>query len=139
MDQGEQTFTHVLVPHAGGWKEAGIPKRALALNQPAIPLFESSHEGPLSQTACGFTCNAPGVVADVLKPAEEGDGWVLRAHESCGAPVADCRMTLPFLDREIRCKFGAQQIRTFLIPCDSGRPVREVDFVETDVDRRETR
>lgn len=139
MDQGEQTFTHVLVPHAGGWKDAGIPKRALALNQPAIPLFESFHEGPLSQTACGFTCNAPGVLADVIKPAEEGDGWVLRAYESCGAPVADCRMTLPFLDREIRCKFGTQQIRTFLIPCDSGRPVREVDAVETEIDSRETR
>lgn len=132
MDQGEQSFTHVLIPHAGGWREAGIPKRALSLNQPAIALFESFHEGPLPQTACGFTCDAPGVLADVLKPSEEGDGWVLRVHESCGVPVSDCRLGLPFLNRDIHCGFGALQIRTFLIPHDGGQPVREVDFVETE-------
>ena len=47
MDQGRQQFRIRLVPHAGDWRGAGVPRLAAELNQPAFAMLESFHDGDL--------------------------------------------------------------------------------------------
>ena len=49
MDQGRQSFLVRLVPHAGDWRAAGVPRLAAELNQPPFVLIETFHVGPLPQ------------------------------------------------------------------------------------------
>ena len=81
-DEGEQTFTYALYPHAGAWHEGGVREEAEALNQPllvapASGLAEASWE-PL---------RAGGIAAALsgLKAAEDGDGLIVRIYEPAGA------------------------------------------------------
>ena len=47
QDQGLQRFTLWLVPHRGDWRDGGLTRRALELNQRPTVLVESFHAGPL--------------------------------------------------------------------------------------------
>ncbi len=124
MDQGRQDFLVRLVPHAGDWRAAGVPRLAAELNQPPFALLESYHAGPLPRRA-SYAEDDGSVVITVLKRAEEGDGLVVRAFESAGRPAS---VTLRVLDRELRAEFGPNEIKTFHLG-ESGR-VREVNLLE---------
>jgi alpha-mannosidase len=65
----------------------------------------------------------------VLKHAEEGDAFVVRAFESSGRP-APASIELPLLGRTIAAEFGANEIKTFLVPRDQSQPVVETDLLE---------
>ena len=81
-DEGEQTFTYALMPHAGAWHEAGVREEADALNQPLLTL-------PVSGVAEGewrpLAVEGTPVALGGLKAAEEGAGLVLRVYEPAGA------------------------------------------------------
>jgi alpha-mannosidase len=130
MDQGKQSFTVRLVPHAGDWRAAGVVRLAAELNQPPYALLETSHDGPLPQQA-SFAADGEGpVVVTVVKAAEDDDGsLVVRAYESAGAP-ASARIELPLADRTIEAEFGANEIKTFRVPRDPAQPVTEVNLLE---------
>jgi alpha-mannosidase len=130
MDQGTQSFTVRLVPHAGDWRAAGVVRLAAELNQPPYALLETSHDGPLPEHA-SFAADGEGpVVVTVVKAAEDGDGsLVVRAYESAGAP-ASARIELPLADRTIEAEFGAHEIKTFRVPRDPAQPVTEVNLLE---------
>lgn len=70
------------------------------------------------------------VVISAIKPAEDGHGWVLRAHETGGRPVSECRFDLPVLGRSWIADFTPHQIRTFFIPSASDAPIREMNLIE---------
>ncbi|WP_026784942.1 alpha-mannosidase [Pleomorphomonas koreensis] len=80
-DEGEQTFTYALMPHAGAWYAGGVREEADDLNQPLIVR-------PVDGVAAGVyrPVRAEGIPAalSVLKPAEEGDGLILRVWEPAG-------------------------------------------------------
>ena len=80
-DEGEQSFIYSLMPHAGDWASGRVREEAEDLNQPL-----------LAQRASGL---AAGVVTPIavrgipaaisgLKPAEDGEGLVLRVYEPRG-------------------------------------------------------
>ncbi len=81
-DEGEQSFTYALMPHAGAWHEAGVREEAEALGQPLLaapaPGAALSDLRPLAVE--GLTTALAG-----LKRAEDGDGLVLRIYEPAGA------------------------------------------------------
>jgi alpha-mannosidase len=81
-DEGEQTFTYALMPHAGAWHEAGVREEADALNQPLLSI-------PVSGVAEGefrpLALDGLAVALGGLKAAEEGAGLVLRVYEPSGA------------------------------------------------------
>jgi alpha-mannosidase len=120
MDQGRQSFCVRLVPHAGSWADADVPRLAAELNQPPVPLIETSHDGPLPQ-AQSFADDGGGtVLVTVVKRAEDGDAWVVRAVETAGRET-DARIRV--FDEELSAHFGPNEIKTFV-----GR--KETDLLE---------
>ena len=120
MDQGRQTFTVRLVPHSGDWRDAGVVRLAAELNQPPFALIETFHDGPLPQRASYASDGGGDVVLTVVKRAEEGDGYAVRAYESSGRPAT---ARLEVLGRTIEASFGANEIKTFV-------GTRETDLLE---------
>jgi alpha-mannosidase len=129
MDQGRQRFRVRLIPHAGDWRAAGIVRLAAELNQPPFALLESYHEGRLPSHGSYVADGGGDVVMTVLKRAEGGDAFVVRAFESSGRP-ARATIELPLLGRTIDADFGANEIKTFRIPRDPAEPVAETDLLE---------
>jgi alpha-mannosidase len=120
MDLGPQSFTVRLVPHAGDWREAGVVRLAAELNQPPFALIESPHAGPLPQRASYARDGGGAVVLTVIKRAEDGDGYAVRAYETAGS-AATARLVV--FGREIEASFGPNEIKTFV-------EGRETDLLE---------
>jgi alpha-mannosidase len=129
MDQGRQRFRVRLVPHAGDWRDAGIVRLAAELNQPPFAMLESYHDGSLGSQGWCASDGGGDVVVTVLKRAEEGDAFVVRAYETSGRP-AHATIQLPVLSRTIDADFGPNEIKTFRIPRDTEQPVAETDLLE---------
>jgi alpha-mannosidase len=130
IDQGIQRFRYTLFPYAGSWENAGTVRRAAELNQPPVVLFATFHpEGSLPPSDSFVTVEPENVMMTVLKQAEDGDGMVLRAFETCGS-AAHASIRLPKLGRVIEADFGANEIKTFLIPQDSSKVIIETNLLE---------
>jgi alpha-mannosidase len=100
------------------------------LNQPPVALFATFHpEGRLPQAASFLSVDAQNVMVTVLKEAEDGDGIILRAFETCGAAAHAC-IELPALERTLEADFGPAEIKTFHIPHDALQPVTERNMLE---------
>jgi len=98
-DIGEHRFCYALFPHAGDWRSAGTVAQAARFNRPLLwskGAPAAILEQPLAHAA------PPEVVIDTIKPAEDGDGWVVRLYESCGGRAA------------ARLTFGAPVARAWL-------------------------
>jgi alpha-mannosidase len=120
MDQGRQTFTVRLVPHAGDWRAAGVVRLAAELNQPAFALIETSHRGPLPQRASYASDGGGDVVLTVIKRVEDGEGYTMRAYETAGRPAT---ARLEVFGRKLEARFGPHEIKTFV-------DGRETDLLE---------
>jgi alpha-mannosidase len=129
MDQGRQSFVVRLVPHAGDWRAAGVPRLAAELNQPPFVLIETFHDGPLPQRRSFASDGGGDVVVTVLKRAEDDEALVVRAYESAGR-AARATIALPLVDRTLEAEFGAHEIKTFRVPRDPSEPVAEVNLLE---------
>ncbi|MDP9364457.1 MAG: glycosyl hydrolase-related protein [Chloroflexota bacterium] len=97
-DEGEHRFTYALFPHAGDWTAAGVAAEAFAFNSPLVATALGTGRGgvPLS-SALVETVGVP-LALGSTKPAEDGDGLILRLYEPHGARGA---ATLRFPD-EVR-------------------------------------
>lgn len=130
IDQGIQRFRYTLLPHSGSWETAGTVRRAAELNQPPIALFGTFHpEGALPQADSFIAVEPESVMVTVLKQAEDGDGFVVRAFETRGS-VARASIHLPALGRHIESDFRPAEIKTFHIPHDPTKPVTEMNLLE---------
>ena len=130
IDQARQSFLVRLVPHAGNWREAGVPRLAAELNQPPFALIETFHDGPLPQRASYADDGGSAVMMTVLKRAEDDDALVIRAFETAGRATR-ATLSLPLLDRTVEAEFGAHEIKTFRVPrCVTGNPVAETNLLE---------
>jgi alpha-mannosidase len=77
-DKGRHEFAYALVPHAGGWREAGTVAEAIRFNAPlrrTAPL-------PVESFASVDDTN---LVLDTIKRAEDSDALVLRLYDAHGA------------------------------------------------------
>ena len=130
IDQGIQRFRYTIFPHAGSWENASTVRRAAELNQPPVALFATFHpEGTLPPSDSFITVEPENVMVTVLKQAEDGDGFVLRAFETSGA-LTRASIRLPKLERVIETDFGANEIKTFLIPHDPAKATLETNLIE---------
>jgi alpha-mannosidase len=77
-DMGRHEFAYALVPHAGGWREAGIVAEAACFNS-AIRWTD------VAATSSFASVDDPNVVLDTIKRAEDSDALVLRLYEAHGA------------------------------------------------------
>jgi alpha-mannosidase len=135
IDQGIQRFAYSLVPHAGGWAEAEIVKRAAELNQQPVAMFASTNpDGPLDQTDSFIDVQPTNVLVTVLKQAEDGRDLILRAFETTKT-VTDATIVLSKFGRIIESTFAPCEIKTFRIPRDPAQPVEEADLIERSFER----
>ncbi len=134
QDQGMQTFSYRLVPHAGDWRAAGLARRAAELGSPMRAMVESFHPGSLPPQA-SFAADGGGqIMITAVKGAEDDAAQadvIVRAVETTGRP-GRARLELPMLGRAVEAGFGPSQLRTFRVPADGGE-VREVDLIERDL------
>ena len=88
-DRGSHELSFAVFPHAGGWQEAGVTAEALRFNAPLL-VGEGEAE-PRSWFACDE------LLVDTVKPAEDGDGLIVRLYEAHGGRgVARLRVGVPF-------------------------------------------
>ena len=89
-DIGRHEFAYALLPHAGGWREAGVVGEAVCFN---APLRATSGAVPESFASV----DDPNLVLDTIKRAEDSDALVLRLYEAHGARgLARVRVAEPF-------------------------------------------
>lgn len=77
-DQEQHLFTYALYPHAEGWQQAGTVREAYRLNQPAL-WARGGDAG--SEFSLAFV-DAPNVMLETIKQAEDGRGVILRLYET---------------------------------------------------------
>ena len=78
-DRGTHEVTYSLYPHAGGWTEAETVRRAWELN---TPLYATPGATPAPTRFLRIDGSA---ILETLKPAEDGNGWIVRLYEPHGA------------------------------------------------------
>jgi alpha-mannosidase len=127
IDQGRQDFTYRLVPHAGDRRAAGTVRLAAELNQPPFVLIESHHDGDLPPRKSFASDGGGDVVVTVVKAAEDGSAFVVRAYESAGR-AGHASITL--FERTIAADFRAHEVKTFRVPRDLASPVVETNLLE---------
>ncbi|MBM6994682.1 alpha-mannosidase [Paenibacillus sp. DXFW5] len=83
-DLGEHEFTYSLYPHQGDWQTAHTVRAAAELNHTPAVLVAGVHGGTRPSTGALLGFAGEHVVLDTVKPAEDGDGVILRLYESAG-------------------------------------------------------
>ncbi|MEN9937655.1 MAG: hypothetical protein RLZZ387_4234 [Chloroflexota bacterium] len=84
VDQGAQEFTLALRPHVGDWRDAGVVRAARALNIAPTLVTAHGHGGDLPAQAGLLELDAPEIELTALKPAEDGDGFIVRLADRHG-------------------------------------------------------
>src|SRR4051794_23162736 len=78
-DIGHHRFAYAVLPHAGGWREAGVVAEAARFETPVR--WARGH----LEAGSWFAIDDPNLVLDTVKRAEDSDGLVLRLYEAHGA------------------------------------------------------
>lgn len=78
-DQGEHRFRFCLSP--GG---ADVPRLAAELEMPPVAIVTAAHPGDLGRSGSLASLAPSGFQLLALKPAGDGDGWILRVREIAG-------------------------------------------------------
>ena len=87
---GRHVFAYALIPHRGGWREAGVLAEAIHFNAP-VRWTHGVAPIPLASVADGE------LVLDTIKRGERSDDLVLRLYEPFGGRgVARVRLGAPF-------------------------------------------
>ncbi len=87
-DMGRHEFAYAVLPHAGGWREAGVVAEGVRFNAPL------RWGADLPQLAAVDDAN---LVLDTIKRAEDSDALVLRLYEAHGARgTARVKLGVPF-------------------------------------------
>jgi alpha-mannosidase len=83
-DKGEHRFTYSLLPHSDAWDERTV-SQAYALNDPPIVWPARKPAGTVGPTRSAIALmqtDAPHVVIETIKQAEDGQGLIVRLYES---------------------------------------------------------
>jgi alpha-mannosidase len=78
-DQGAHRFAYSLLPHAGDWRTETVAA-AYALNDPLIVAKSGGGAGAAALPAF-ISVDAPNIVIETVKRAEDGDGVIVRLYE----------------------------------------------------------
>ncbi|MBI5671443.1 MAG: alpha-mannosidase [Chloroflexi bacterium] len=81
-DKGHHVFTYSLLPHAGDWRQANVPREAYALNVPVhAAALHAQPSGDLPLQYSLAAVNADHVVLETVKRAEDDDSWIIRVYD----------------------------------------------------------
>ena len=80
-DEGAQSFTYALMPHAGQWHDGGVREEAEDLNQPLLSMVAS---GLAPGQTTLLDIKGTQVALSVIKRAEDCDDLIVRVYEPAG-------------------------------------------------------
>jgi alpha-mannosidase len=82
-DRGQHSFAYSLLPHADGWRQHTV-SQAYLLNDPIIFLKRDTEHPAVSRRGALslVRTDAPNVVIETIKQAEDGDGVIVRLYEA---------------------------------------------------------
>lgn len=124
QDQAQQRFGYALLPHAGGWRDAGMSRAAAEVNQRAVALAETFHDGDLPQRQAHLEVRPSNVELTVLKRAEDGEALVMRLFETAGV-ATEAEVDLHLLARRFTVPLRGGELATVVVPREAdGDPVR---------------
>ena len=83
-DRAEHEFTYSLLPHCGDHVDGGVVREGFELNVP-LRVHTASGGGDRPATASLVSVDAPNVVIDTVKKAEDSGDLILRLYEAHGA------------------------------------------------------
>jgi alpha-mannosidase len=84
-DRGANRFTYSVFPYSGSIGDSGITAEARDLNHPVHALPVEPRKAALpGRFSMAEVQGAPTVILSEIKPAEDGDGVILRLYESAG-------------------------------------------------------
>lgn len=129
IDQGIQEFKYRLLPHSGNREDAETVQRTLELNQPPVAIIDTYHQGELPQSDSYLTVDQDNIIVSVVKKAEDSSDMIIRCYETNRVQTT-ARIELTRWDRVIETEFPPCEIKTFLIPQNSQKPVVETNLLE---------
>ena len=119
-DLGRTSFRYALVPHVGGWRTVGAPRRAEEFNTPTVAFAEPFHNGAFPQAGAAFAEVGPENVAGmILKVAQRDGRLILRMYEAHGEDGV-AKVSLPQHGIACEVSIGHHEIRTLAF--DLARP-----------------
>lgn len=118
MEQGEQEFSYCLFPFTD---RADAEREAAVLNFGLRACTDSFHNGKLSETYSGFSCDCDDIIVSAVKQGEDGDEETIRFYEMNGR---DTHANITLFGNRISTDVGHHEIKVF----DSGS--RELDMME---------
>jgi alpha-mannosidase len=128
VDQGLQEFTLILRPHLGDWREAGVVRRARELNLPAVAVTTYGHPGELAPAGSVARLEGDELELTALKPAEDGDGYIVRLADRHGQGGVD---TLTWMGQAFNIAWKAHEVITLRLAQRNGRwQARLCDMLE---------
>jgi alpha-mannosidase len=133
-DQTEHVFRYALYPHRGNFASGGVAAAGYEFNHPLAVLPVHSQAGAIPPSASLLEVNAPNVIVETVKKAEDGTGIILRLYEAShagvktelefGFPVASAWETdmlenpiqeLRMAENQIRLEFEPYEVKTIAI------------------------
>ncbi len=117
VDLGSQSFTFVLRPHVGDWRDTDIVARARALNQPPLPVTMHAHPGDLPTAGSLYAVDNPDVEVTACKQAEDGNGYIVRLADVHGR---GSRTTLTWLGRPFAVELSPFEVVTVRLEQKAG-------------------
>lgn len=87
-------FTYSLMPHVGGWREAGTPEQAYRLNVPVLTAKGAGEAAVQQPFAAVVNDN---IIIEVVKQALNGEGTIVRLYECYGRRTMGAKLNLGFI------------------------------------------
>ena len=79
-DTGEHDFAYSIYPHIGGLSAGRVAQEAYLFNSPFVVFDGENNEAPV------VSLSDEGLIVDCIKPAEDGNGYIVRVYEPYGIP-----------------------------------------------------
>jgi alpha-mannosidase len=128
MDQGVQTFQMQLVPHPGPWQQAGLARSAEELVTETPIVYQGIHPGMRKGADSFLSVDAPNIVVEAVKQAEDGDDLIVRSYETTGRETV-ATLKLDFAGTKWTGKYHPFEIKTLRIDRHT-QHVKEVNALE---------
>jgi alpha-mannosidase len=77
-DEGRHRFAYALMPHQGGFSVESVVRPAYEFNLPPVAMASLASEAEFSLAMV----DAPNVIVESVKLAEDGEGFILRLYEA---------------------------------------------------------
>ena len=132
VDQGEAEFHVQLRPCPAAVENDVFARNALELNQRAIHVIESAHNGELPPKRSFCRLKESGtkstVVIGTIKRSEDSDGWIIRAVEAAGKN-SGAEIDFTWLGVSRNFSFAPYEIKTIKI-ADKDKAISETNLLE---------